>query len=191
MLIWRRRKPGIDTVSKSQVMDAKRAPRVKVLMVCLGNICRSPSAHGVFNKYIKNNKLDKLIEVDSAGTASYHVGENPDPRSIQAAARRGYSLQQLVARQVKDEDFQLFDYILAMDAANLSELRKRAPQNCRASLGLLLDYADTAQDTVPDPYYSGKDGFELVLDLIEGACEGLLADIRARYLSTASAGEGS
>lgn len=151
-------------------------------MVCLGNICRSPSAHGVFNNYIKNKKLADKIEVDSAGTSSYHIGQNPDPRSIQAAARRGYSLHELVARQVRAEDFQQFDYILAMDAANLTELGKRAPQNCRASIGLLLDYSDTGQEAVPDPYYSGKDGFELVLDLIEGACEGLMADIRARHL---------
>lgn len=151
-------------------------------MVCLGNICRSPSAHGVFQKYIKNNELDELIEVDSAGTSNYHIGENPDPRSIQAAARRGYSLHQLTARQVKSEDFQQFDYILAMDEANLNELQKQAPQRCRASIGLLLDYSDSGQKMVPDPYYSGKDGFEVVLDLIEGACEGLMKDIRARHL---------
>lgn len=151
-------------------------------MVCLGNICRSPSAHGVFKKTIENNKLDELIEVDSAGTSNHHIGENPDPRSIQAAARRGYSLHQLVARQVKAEDFQQFDYILAMDAANLTELKKRAPEGCRASIGLLLDYSHSGQKMVPDPYHSGKDGFELVLDLIEGACEGLINDIRARHL---------
>lgn len=178
-------------MSKNQATDSEETARVKVLMVCLGNICRSPSAHGVFNKYIENSKLDGIIEVDSAGTSNYHIGENPDPRSIQAAARRGYFLQDLVARQVRDEDFQLFDYILAMDAANLNELRKRVPQNCRASIALLLDYSDSGQEMIPDPYHSGKDGFELVLDLIEGACEGLLADIRARHLSSLSNVEGS
>ena len=178
-------------MSKGQARGSEGASRVKVLMVCLGNICRSPSAHGVLNKYIQNNKLEEFIEVDSAGTSNYHIGEHPDPRSIQAAALRGYSLHDLVARQVRDEDFQLFDYILAMDDANLNELRKRAPQNCRASMGLLLDYSDTRQEMVPDPYYSGVDGFELVLDLIERGCEGLLADIRVRHLSSMSDGEGS
>lgn len=182
MPTWRHSKRDAENVSTDQATGRQAGQRVRVLMVCLGNICRSPSAHGVFHKHIKNNDLSELVEVDSAGTSNYHIGENPDPRSIQAATRRGYALQELVARQVVVEDYQQFDYILAMDAANLKELRKQAPQQRRAHIGLLLDYSDGGETTVPDPYYSGKDGFELVLDLIEGACDGLLAEIRARHL---------
>ena len=156
-------------------------PKVRVLMVCLGNICRSPSAHGVFQKYIKNKGLVDSIDVDSAGTSTYHIEQHPDPRSIEAAADRGYSLHQLIARQVADDDYHQFDYILAMDQANLTELRRRKPQSCRARLALLLDYSSQPQDAVPDPYYSGEEGFEVVLDLIESANEGLLEDIRSSH----------
>ncbi len=167
--------------ANGQAID-EQATRVSVLMVCLGNICRSPSAHGVLQKAVENNSLADKIAVDSAGTSHYHIGQSPDPRSIQAAARRGYALHELRARQLRDADYQQFDYILAMDAANLQEIRSRAPINCAAHLGLLLDFSDSEQDSVPDPYYSGAEGFELVLDLIEGACDGLLDAIRARHL---------
>ena len=149
-------------------------------MVCLGNICRSPTAHGVLEKLIKNKGLSQYIEVDSAGTSSYHLGDHPDPRSIAAARRRGYSLEQQIARQVSSNDFHEFDYVLAMDAENLHHLESAAPQNCKAKLQLLLDYSAGASKSVPDPYFGGGgQGFEKVLDLVEGACRRLLEQLEA------------
>lgn len=148
---------------------------IRVLMVCLGNICRSPTAHGVLDKLIKNKGLSDTIKVDSAGTSTYHIGDPPDPRSIAAARRRGYSLEQQTARQVKTGDFHEFDYILAMDADNLRHLEGAAPGDARARLQLLLDYSAGASKSVPDPYFGGgEQGFEQVLDLVEGACRRLL-----------------
>ncbi|PCJ22811.1 MAG: phosphotyrosine protein phosphatase [SAR86 cluster bacterium] len=166
--------------------ESQSGPVVKVLMVCLGNICRSPSAHGVFDNFIKNKNLSSRIEVDSAGTSNYHIGQPPDPRSIDAAAQRGYALYELVARQVQPDDYLTFDYILAMDKANLNDLKKSAPAQARARLSLLLAYSNCVEEVVPDPYYSGDDGFEHVLDLIEGACAGLMEDIHSRHLSTST-----
>lgn len=157
---------------------------VKVLMVCLGNICRSPTAHGVFINLIKNNELEGIIEVDSAGTSTYHIGDHPDPRSIQAASRRGYSLQSFTARQLTDADYRQFDYILAMDRANLDLMESRRPADASAKIQLLLDYADNAHESVPDPYYVDGDGFELVLDLVEEGCAGLLRHIQREDLSS-------
>lgn len=152
-------------------------PRIRVLMVCLGNICRSPTAHGVFEKLIKNNGFSDHIEVDSAGTGDWHIGSPPDARSQAAAAARGYELAHLRARQVDARDFERFDYILAMDRTNLKDLRAQCPPAQRGKLRLFLEFADTTHEAVPDPYYSGKDGFELVLDLVEEACQGLLRHI--------------
>ncbi len=149
-------------------------------MVCLGNICRSPTAHGVLEKLIQNKGLYKNIEVDSAGTSHYHIGQPPDPRSIAAAELRGYQLHTQIARQLRQSDFQDFDYILAMDRSNLKELQQASPQGCRASIQLLLDYSPDSQDSVPDPYYSGEHGFELVLDLVEAACLKFLAHLEHR-----------
>jgi protein-tyrosine phosphatase len=147
-------------------------------MVCLGNICRSPTAHGVLEKMINNKGLAKLIEVDSAGTSSYHIGSHPDPRSIAAAARRGYMLQQQRARQVSSNDYYEFDHILAMDRENLNYLRAAAPSDCHAKIQLLLDYSPVASESVPDPYFAGgEQGFENVLDLVEAACQRLLQQI--------------
>ena len=143
-------------------------------MVCLGNICRSPTAHGVMHKYIYDKGLHKYIEVDSAGTGGWHLGENPDRRAVVAAAARGYDIGGLTARQVQDEDFSDFDYILAMDRNNLKELRARCPRAHLPKLRLLLEYGNSDHDAVPDPYYSGTDGFQLVLDLVEEACAALL-----------------
>lgn len=128
---------------------------------------------------IENNELKEEIQVDSAGTAAFHIGESPDPRSIQAAAKRGYRLQHYRARQVVAEDYQNFDYILAMDTANFNELNRRKPDICRASVELLLAYSASDEESVPDPYYSGESGFELVLDLLEEACGGLLERVQA------------
>lgn len=150
-------------------------------MVCLGNICRSPSAQGVLEALVSQAGLSACIEVDSAGTGDYHLGSEPDGRAIAAAAKRGYDLTAQRARQVQDGDFQAFDYILAMDRTNLKELRARCPSAHLPKLHLLLDFADTSHEAVPDPYYSGGDGFELVLDLVEEACAGLLAHLQAQH----------
>ena len=151
---------------------------IKVLFVCLGNICRSPTAHGVFEHKIKQRALNGDIHVDSAGTAAWHIGKAPDARSIAAAQNRGYQLNHLRARQVVKVDFDGFDYILAMDADNLSALQAIAPTQSHCELGLLLPYAKSLRITeVPDPYYGGEQGFEDVLDMISDACDALLDHI--------------
>lgn len=158
-------------------------------MVCLGNICRSPTAHGVLEKFIENKGLSDYIKVDSAGTSTYHIGDHPDPRSIAAAQRRGYELQHQIARQVKTNDFHDFDYILAMDADNLHHLEGAAPRDGKARLQLLLDYSAGASKSVPDPYFGGgEQGFEQVLDLVEGACRRLLEHLELE-LSNSEAGQ--
>jgi protein-tyrosine phosphatase len=155
--------------------------KFRVLMVCLGNICRSPTAQGVFEHLVQKRSLTHLIEVDSAGTSAWHIGDPPDPRSIRAALKRGYDLSHQRGRQVSFEDFREFDYILAMDVQNLHNLRAICPPNYQGQLSLLLDFADHKHYAeVPDPYHGGADGFELVLDLIENASQGLLDDILAK-----------
>ncbi|WP_207061098.1 low molecular weight protein-tyrosine-phosphatase [Motiliproteus sp. SC1-56] len=154
---------------------------LSVLFVCLGNICRSPTAHGVFLRLIEEAGLEGRVAVDSAGTAAYHIGKAPDPRTREAAVRRGYDLSALRARQVEPEDFQRFDYILAMDNSNLADLRDLAPAGGRARVQLFLEFAGSgAPSEVPDPYYGGADGFDQVLDLVEGAARGLLVEINQR-----------
>ncbi len=156
-------------------------PKVRVLMVCLGNICRSPTAHGVLEKMIQVSGLNNSIEVDSAGTGDWHIGESPDQRATAAAQLRGYDISHQTARQVDAGDFAKFDYVLAMDRTNLKDLRALCPQSHHAKVKLLLNYGDSAHDAVPDPYYSGADGFELVLDLVEGACKELLDQITSDH----------
>jgi len=149
---------------------------VKILFVCLGNICRSPTAEGVLRAIAERDFPSLKIEVDSAGTADYHVGEPPDRRTVAAARRRGYELGSLRARQVQREDFQRFDQVLAMDHANLAALESRRPQGASARLGLFMEFArDSEFDEVPDPYYGGIEDFERVLDLCEAAARGLLS----------------
>lgn len=151
----------------------------RVLFVCLGNICRSPTAHGVFQRCVDQAVLSDLIEVDSAGTAAYHIGNSPDPRSMMAARQRGYDLSSLRARQAIEEDFDQFDYILAMDHSNLTNLKRLQPNRFGGHLGLFLEFAEQFDEVeVPDPYYGGDEGFSHVLDLVEAASEGLLAQIR-------------
>jgi len=155
-------------------------------MVCLGNICRSPTAHGVLQKLIENKGLSELIEVDSAGTSTYHIGDPPDPRSIEAARRRGYSLEQQIARQVTANDFHKFDYMLAMDVDNLHHLQSAAPPSSKARVQLLLDYSAGATKSVPDPYFGGgAQGFEKVLDLVESACRRLLEQLEQQLSDSA------
>lgn len=158
---------------------ARNKAEIRILMVCLGNICRSPTAQGVLEKIIENERLTNIIQVDSAGTGDYHIGSAPDPRSIAAAARRGYDIAGLRARQIGTQDFNSFHYILAMDRMNLKELRAICPAGHRSKLHLLLEFADTSHEAVPDPYYSGQDSFELVLDLVEQACAGVLQYLRS------------
>lgn len=156
---------------------------VRVLFVCLGNICRSPTADGVFREVVKREGLADQVEVDSAGTAAYHVGEPPDSRSVAAAARRGYDLSVLRARQARPQDFHDFDLVLAMDQENLRNLRRICPPGRENRLRLFLDFAENfSEREVPDPYYSGAKGFDLVLDMVEDACQGLLAHLRAEHL---------
>jgi protein-tyrosine phosphatase len=154
---------------------------VKILFVCLGNICRSPTAEAVLRTLAAREAPELGIEVDSAGTAAYHVGSPPDPRTRAAAARRGYDLERLRARVIEAGDFERFDLILAMDEENLRVLRRRAPAPVHERLRLFLEFAPQ-QDLreVPDPYYGGPNGFEEVLDLVEAAARGLLAHLRQR-----------
>ena len=154
---------------------------INVLFVCLGNICRSPTAEGVFQALINKNSLGKRIQVDSAGTANWHQGRAPDSRTIVAAGKRNVDLSELCARQFKSSDFEKFDYILAMDDANLAELNKLKPINFSGHLGLFLEFCSHARyREVPDPYHGGNDAFELVLDLIEDAASGLLQSIQKK-----------
>ena len=155
---------------------------INVLFCCLGNICRSPSAHAVFEHKVKQAGLSDRIMVDSAGTGAWHVGESPDERSASTALARGYDLSQLRARQAITSDFLDFDYILAMDSNNLRDLGSIRPESSRARLSLYLDFATgVSVSEVPDPYYDSERGFEHVLDLIENAADGLLAHIRRQH----------
>lgn len=153
---------------------------MRVLFVCLGNICRSPTAEGVFRQRLAAAGLAERVVVDSAGTAAWHTGKAPDARTCAAARRRGYDLSALRARQVRPEDFDRFDLILAMDQDNLANLQRLQEGQGRAELDLLLARYGLPVAEVPDPYYGGEEGFEQVLDLIEQACEGLLAEVRSR-----------
>jgi protein-tyrosine phosphatase len=157
------------------------ATRVKILFVCLGNICRSPTAEGVMRALAAREAPDLKLELDSAGTAGYHVGQAPDPRTCAAAARRGYDLTILRARIVEPDDFEHFDLILAMDEENLRVLKRRAPSAAQERLRLFLEFAPAGTvREVPDPYYGGPNGFEEVLDLVESAARGLIAELRQR-----------
>lgn len=153
--------------------------KIRVLMVCMGNICRSPLAHGLFEHLVKEEGLTDRIEVDSAGTHAYHVGESPDPRSRETAWKRGIDLSAQRARKVHPNDFESFDYVLAMDSDNLAILKSACPPEHLSKLSLFMDYAPhMADDEVPDPYYGGPEGFEKVYGLVEAAARGLLDAIR-------------
>lgn len=156
--------------------------KIHVLMVCMGNICRSPLAHGLFEALVEQERLTDVILVDSAGTHAYHVGEPPDPRSQQTATRHGVDLSRQRARRVAQEDFERFDYILAMDHDNYHNLISCAPEEHQDKVRLFLEFAPQRREReVPDPYYGGPDGFEHVYELVEAAAMGLLADIRGRH----------
>lgn len=149
----------------------------------MGNICRSPTAEAVFRAQVESAGLDGRILIDSAGTHGYHIGTPPDQRAQRAAQRRGYEMGGLRGRQVEAADFERFDYVLAMDHANLSILRALRPKEQRGHLGLLLEFARQHEEReVPDPYYGGETGFERVLDMVEDAATGLLEHIRMKHL---------
>jgi protein-tyrosine phosphatase len=153
--------------------------QIKVLFVCMGNICRSPTAEGVFTKLVKEHELEARFAIDSAGTHAYHVGHAPDLRSQAAARERGIDLSSLRARQVIHGDFEDFDYVLAMDDENYSILVNACPEQYKPKIKYFLDYAPHLNERqVPDPYYGGQYGFERVLDLVEEASAGFLKALR-------------
>lgn len=150
----------------------------KVLFVCMGNICRSPMAEGMFRKAIRDAGLDRHVEADSAGTHAYHVGSAPDPRAQQAVRQRGVEISHLRGRHVEDEDFERFDYILVMDGDNYDRLIQRAPAQHRGKIRRLLSFSRKYPNLdVVDPYYGGAQGFEENLDMIEDAVQGLIREI--------------
>jgi protein-tyrosine phosphatase len=156
--------------------------KIKVLFVCMGNICRSPTAEAVFRQYVEQQGMAGCILIDSAGTHDYHIGDAPDARTQRAAKQRGYDMSQLRGRQVEVADFDRFDYVLAMDNLNLVTLERLRPPDAHSHLALLLDFAEQHKEwEVPDPYNGGVDGFELVLDMVEDAAAGLLRHIRQNH----------
>ncbi len=163
--------------------NQKMTQKIRILFVCMGNICRSPTAEGVFRHIIREEKLAHLIETDSAGTHAYHVGQPPDRRAQQTALGRGIDIGDLRARQVKARDFDDFHYVLAMDDDNYQILSELCPEGKEERLKLFLDFAkELGIREVPDPYYGGQKGFENVFDMVDTASRGLLEDIRQRYL---------
>lgn len=157
---------------------------IKVLFVCMGNICRSPTAEGVFRHVAQRKKLEGRVEVSSAGTHAYHIGEPPDQRAQQAAARRGYDLSRIRARKVSPQDMDYFDLVLAMDNKTLESLREICPPARSDRLGLFMDYSSVfPDDEIPDPYYGQGEGFDLVLDMVEDATNGLADHIKEHSAS--------
>jgi len=154
---------------------------ISVLMVCMGNICRSPTAEGVFRYVVEEAGFADRFLIDSAGTHAYHVGEPADRRARQAAERRGISLEGIAARRVRDEDFAGFDYIVAMDQLNHVTLVDQADTEYHDKIRLFLEFSSGYEGDVPDPYYGGSAGFERVLDLVEEASRGLLETLRSRH----------
>ena len=144
----------------------------------MGNICRSPTAEGVFRHYVTEAGLAQRVDIDSAGTHAYHVGAPPDRRALAAAARRGFAMDEIRARHISPDDFARFDLILAMDLDNLALLREQSEPEYHEKICLFLEYASAQQTEVPDPYYGGATGFERVLDLVEDASRGLLEKLR-------------
>ncbi|MCK4675635.1 MAG: low molecular weight phosphotyrosine protein phosphatase [Gammaproteobacteria bacterium] len=150
---------------------------IKVLFICMGNICRSPTAEGVFRYKVEQASLDNKISIDSAGTHAYHVGNPPDTRAQKAALKRNIDLSSLRARRVSSDDFSAFDYIVAMDDSNKEDLLSICPAGYEDRVHLFLDFAESNETEVPDPYYGQGRGFEVVLNLVEDAADGLLKHI--------------
>lgn len=165
--------------SSTETRKRKMPNTTSILMVCMGNICRSPTAEGVLRRKAEAAGMARQLRIDSAGTHDYHVGSPPDGRAQKAASGRGYDLAALRGRQVGDQDFAAFDYILAMDRDNLANLRQRCPPQHQHKVRLFLSFSSRFPNlNVPDPYYGGNKGFEQVLDMVEDAADGLLAEIR-------------
>ncbi len=161
----------------------RRSYKISVLFVCMGNICRSPTAEGAFRHLVQQHELDQHIKTDSAGTHAYHIGEKPDRRAQQTALSRGLDISDLRARKVKAADFKNFHYVIAMDQANYQDLAELVPEGHEDRLRLFLDFAPNLKESeVPDPYYGGPKGFEYVFDLVEEASRGLLDEIREKHL---------
>ena len=161
----------------------KKDKKIRVLFVCMGNICRSPTAEGAFRHLVCQQALDQYIKTDSAGTHAYHIGERPDRRAQQTALSRGLDISDLRARKVKPTDFKKFHYVIAMDQDNYQLLAEMAPEGLEDRLRLFLEFAPNLKESeVPDPYYGGPKGFEYVFDLVEEASRGLLDEIREKYL---------
>jgi protein-tyrosine phosphatase len=170
---------------KSQISARGKAgapvgdPDYRVLFVCMGNICRSPTVEGVFRSIVAIELPGRLIQIDSAGTHAYHVGQPPDPRAQRAALRRGIDLSALRARRIAETDFSNFDLVLAMDPLNVAVMHEVCPPDLHARIRLLMEFAPAIdREDVPDPYYGGSNGFEYVLDLAEEASAGLIAHLR-------------
>jgi len=160
----------------------KNNKQVSVLFVCMGNICRSPTAEGVFRHLVQQEGHNSWISTDSAGTHAYHIGEQPDRRAQQTARSRGIDLSDLRGRKAIKSDFEVFDYVLAMDDDNYQILESMCPSGFEDKLSLFLDFSKEFSETqVPDPYYGGDQGFEHVFDLVESASLGLLEDIKNRF----------
>ncbi|MBN9461125.1 MAG: low molecular weight phosphotyrosine protein phosphatase [Burkholderiales bacterium] len=160
----------------------------RVLFVCMGNICRSPMAEGVFRQLVRQAGLDEVVRVGSAGTHAFHLGEAPDRRAQAAALKRGYDIADVRASRVKEKDFEEFDMVLAMDWDNLAQLQQLAPKSSHHKLQLLMRFATEHESaTIPDPYYGNVQGFELALDYIEDACNGLLELAKRRATQVAAA----
>ncbi|NPA72282.1 MAG: low molecular weight phosphotyrosine protein phosphatase [Gammaproteobacteria bacterium] len=158
--------------------------KVSVLFVCLGNICRSPTAHGVFRNLVIEAGLEDQIEIDSAGTAAYHIGKGPDTRSTAVAKERGIEMADLRARKVDFGDFYVYDYILAMDDENFANLEDLALPEHKSKIQMFLEFTqDFSESEVPDPYYGGAKGFDHVFDLVDSASRGLLEHIKANHLN--------
>lgn len=156
--------------------------KVKVLFVCMGNICRSPTAHGVFRRLVTARQLEAVIEIDCAGTHAYHLDNPPDRRAQEAARRRGVDIGHLRARRVTVEDFTYFDYVIAMDEDNQVDLRALCPPQHRRKIRLMMEFAPALNlREVPDPYYGGESGFDRVLDMVEAASEGLLTHLHETH----------
>lgn len=157
-------------------------PRVKVLFVCMGNLCRSPLSQGVFEKLVADAGLSKLIQVDSAGTHTYYIDSHPDKRAQTIAKKRGYDISRQRARRLTSVDLENFDYLVAMDRDNMDYLKSNCPPGMESKLRLFMTFtADHRLEEIPDPFYGGLSGFERVVNLIEDATPGLVTEIRSRY----------
>jgi len=179
-------RPRVSRASKKS--EAPIGMKTKILFVCMGNICRSPTAAGVFQSLVKASNLQEFVVFDSAGTHDFHVGEGPDQRAVNAAAKRGYELGATTARKIQISDFSEYDYILAMDWENLALLQRMCPRGLQHKLQLLMRFATEFEAaTINDPYHGGPQGFEQALDYIEDACNGLMEVVRRRATMVAAA----